>query len=111
MSYNITDFSELEIEITDTVRTWYIPKFRIYMVVDGDFCYLYWTDSEKGRPGVTRKLPLDYNDVTFGVLTPTSATEVKQTIEAYQISAFPSLSGYVPYTGATGKRSDPSFGV
>jgi len=47
MSYNITDFSELEIEITDTVRTWYIPKFRIYMVVDGDFCYLYWTDSEK----------------------------------------------------------------
>ncbi len=101
MSYNITDFSELEIEITDTVRTWYIPKFRIYMVVDGDFCYLYWTDSEKGRPGVTRKLPLDYNDVTFGVLIPTSATEVKQTIEAYQISAFPSLSGYVPYTGAT----------
>lgn len=101
MSYNITDFSELEIEITDTVRTWYIPKFRIYMVVDGDFCYLYWSDSEKGRPGVTRKLPLDYHDVTFGVLTPTSATEVKQTIEAYQISAFPSLTGYVPYTGAT----------
>jgi hypothetical protein len=111
MSYNITDFSELEIEITDTVRTWYIPKFRIYMVVDGDFCYLYWTDSEKGRPGVTRKLPLDYNDVTFGVLTPTSATEVKQTIEAYQISAFPSLSGYVPYTGATGSVDLGIYGL
>jgi len=111
MSYNITDFSELEIEITDTVRTWYIPKFRIYMVVDGDFCYLYWTDSEKGRPGVTRKLPLDYNDVTFGVLTPTSATEVKQTIEAYQISAFPSLSGYVPYTGATQNVDITPYGL
>jgi len=111
MSYNITDFSELEIEITDTVRTWYIPKFRIYMVVDGDFCYLYWTDSEKGRPGVTRKLPLDYNDVTFGVLTPTSANEVKQTIEAYQISAFPSLSGYVPYTGATGSVDLGIYGL
>jgi hypothetical protein len=111
MSYNITDFSELEIEITDTVRTWYIPKFRIYMVVDGDYCYLYWTDSEKGRPGVTRKLPLDYNDVTFGVLTPTSATEVKQTIEAYQISAFPSLTGYVPYTGATNDVDLGTFGL
>ncbi len=111
MSYNITDFSELEIEITDTVRTWYIPKFRIYMVVDGDYCYLYWSDSEKGRPGVTRKLPLDYNDVTFGVLTPTSATEVKQTIEAYQISAFPSLSGYVPYTGATGNVDLGIYGL
>lgn len=111
MSYNITDFSELEIEITDTVRTWYIPKFRIYMVVDGDFCYLYWTDSEKGRPGVTRKLPLDYNDVTFGVLTPTSATEVKQTIEAYQISAFPSLTGYVPYNGATGSVDLGIYGL
>lgn len=101
MSYNITDYSELEIEITDTVRTWYVPKFRIFMVVDGDYCYLYWSDSEKGRPGITRKLPLDYHDVTFGLLTPSSATEVKQTIEAYQISAFPNLSGYVPYTGAT----------
>jgi hypothetical protein len=110
MSYNISDFSELEIEITDTVRTWYIPKFRIYMVVDGDYCYLYWSDSEKGRPGVTRKLPLDYNDVTFGVLTPTSATEVKQTIEAYQISAF-ATSGFVPYTGATNDVDLGTFGL
>lgn len=111
MSYNITDYSELEIEITDTVRTWYVPKFRIFMVVDGDYCLLYWSDSEKGRPGITRKLPLDYNDVTFGVLTPTSATEVKQTIEAYQISAFPSLTGYVPYTGATGSVDLGIYGL
>jgi len=101
MSYNITDFSELEIEVTDTVRTWYIPKFRIYMTVDEPYCYLYWTDTEKGSPGITRKLILDYNDVTFGLLTPTSALEVKQTIEIYMVSAFPNLSGYVPYTGAT----------
>jgi len=102
MSYNITDFSELEIEVTDSVRTWYIPKFRIYMTVDEPYCYLYWTDTEKGSPGITRKLILDYNDVTFGLLTPTSALEVKQTIEIYMVSAFPNLSGYVPYTGATG---------
>ena len=111
MSYNITDYSELEIEITDTVRTWYVPKFRIFMVVDGDYCYLYWSDSEKGRPGITRKLPLDYHDVTFGILTPTSATEVKQTIEAYQISAFPNLSGYVPYTGATNNVDLGTYGL
>lgn len=111
MSYNITDYSELEIEITDTVRTWYVPKFRIFMVVDGDYCYLYWSDSEKGRPGITRKLPLDYHDVTFGLLTPTSATEVKQTIEAYQISAFPNLSGYVPYTGATNNVDLGTYGL
>ena len=102
MSYNITDFSELEIEVTDSVRTWYIPKFRIYMTVDEPYCYLYWTDTEKGSPGITRKLILDFNDVTFGLLTPTSALEVKQTIEIYMVSAFPNLSGYVPYTGATG---------
>lgn len=111
MSYNITDYSELEIEITDTVRTWYVPKFRIFMVVDGDYCYLYWSDSEKGRPGITRKLPLDYHDVTFGLLTPSSATEVKQTIEAYQISAFPNLSGYVPYTGATNNVDLGTYGL
>jgi len=102
MSYNITDFSELEIEVTYEDATWYIPKFRIYMTVDEPYCYLYWTDTEQGSQGITRKLTLDYNDVTFGMLTPTSASEVKLTIEGYMISAFPSLSGYVPYTGATG---------
>jgi hypothetical protein len=111
MSYNITDFSELEIEVTDSVRTWYIPKFRIYMVVDEPYCYLYWTDTEKGSPGITRKLILDYNDVTFGMLTPTSASEVKLTIEGYMISAFPSLSGYVPYTGATNNVDLGTYGL
>ena len=111
MSYNITDFSELEIEVTDSVRTWYIPKFRIYMTVDEPYCYLYWTDTEKGSPGITRKLILDYNDVTFGMLTPTSASEVKLTIEGYMISAFPSLSGYVPYTGATNNVDLGTYGL
>lgn len=110
MSYNITDFSELEIEVTDSVRTWYVPKFRIFMVVDEPYCYLYWTDTEKGSPGVTRRLVLDYNDVTFGVLTPTSASEVKLVIEGYQISAF-GTSGFVPYTGAINNVDLTPYGL
>jgi hypothetical protein len=81
------------------------------MTVDEPYCYLYWTDTEKGSPGITRKLILDYNDVTFGVLTPTSASEVKLTIEGYMISAFPSLSGYVPYTGATNNVDLGTYGL
>ena len=99
MSYNITDFNDLEIEVTYEDAVWYIPKFRIYMTVDEPYCYLYWTDTEKGSQGITRKLILDFNDVTFGVLTPTSASEVKLTIEGYMVSGF-GTSGFVPYTGA-----------
>ena len=111
MSYNITDFDQLDIEITDGVRTWYVPKFRIFMVVDEPICYLYWTDTEKGSPGITRKLALNFNDVTFGVLTPTSASEVKLTIEGYQTSAFVSTSGFVPYTGATNNVDLGTYGL
>jgi hypothetical protein len=102
MSYQISDLDELTIYITYDDGEWYVPKFRIYMVVEEPICYLYWTDSEQGTGGFTRMLPLNYNDVQFGMLTPTSASEVKLTIEGYMISAFPNLSGYVPYTGATG---------
>ena len=111
MSYQISDLDELTIYITYDDGEWYVPKFRIYMVVEEPICYLYWTDSEKGTGGFTRMLPLNYNDVLFGVLTPTSATEVKQVIEGYQISAFPSLSGYVPYTGATNDVNLGTFGL
>jgi len=88
MAYDITDFSRTEISITDGWRVRYVPKFRIYMVLDGDICYLYWTDTEKGKDGYTRLLPLDYNDVTFGYLTPSSASEVKLVIEQYIDSAW-----------------------
>lgn len=87
MSYNITDFDDLQIRINDGWREWYIPKFRIYMEVVEPVCYLYWTNTEKGQHNLTRMLPLDYNDVTFGLLTPTSASEVETVINSYIISA------------------------
>ena len=111
MSYQISDFDELTIYITYDDGEWYVPKFRIYMVVEEPICYLYWTDSEQGTGGFTRMLPLNYNDVQFGMLTPTSASEVKLTIEGYMISAFPSLSGYVPYTGATNNVDLGTYGL
>lgn len=94
MSYNITDFDEIYIEIDDGVRSWRIPKFRIFLKVDEPFCFLYWTDSEKGAQGVTRLLMLNYADVTFGYITPSSASEVKQQIEAYIYSAFQPVKYY-----------------
>jgi hypothetical protein len=93
MAYDITDYDELEIYVTDGWREWYIPKFRIFMTVDGDFANLYWTDTEKGASGVTRLLSLDYNDVTFGYIAPSSAGEVVLQIESYQLSAFGGVGG------------------
>jgi hypothetical protein len=95
MAYDITDYDELQIYVTDGWREWYIPKFRIFMTVDGDFCNVYWTDTERGSSGLTRLLSLDYNDVTFGYLTPSSAGEVELQINSYIISAF---GGVVPTT-------------
>lgn len=111
MSYQISDLDELNIYITYDDGEWIIPKFRIYMVVEEPLCYLYWTDTEKGTGGFTRMLALNYNDVQFGYMTPTSASEVRQVIESYQISAFPSLTGYVPYTGATGSVDLGIYGL
>jgi hypothetical protein len=88
MAYDISDYDDLQIYVTDGWREWYIPKFRIFMTVDGDFANLYWTDTEKGASGLTRLLSLDYNDVTFGYIAPSSAGEVVLQIESYQLSAF-----------------------
>lgn len=91
MAYDIQDFDELQIYITDGWREWYIPKFRIFMTVDGDYCNVYWTDTEKGSSGLTRLLALDYNDVTFGYLTPSSAGEVEIQINSYIVSAWTNI--------------------
>jgi len=97
MAYDITDDSELLIYITDGWRGWYIPKFRIEMVVDEPFIHLYWTDSEKGTSGIRRGLTMDYQDVTFGYISPSSAGEVETEINAMIISAWTNLpsGGYV----------------
>lgn len=75
------------------------------MEVDEPTIILYWTDSEKGRAGILRKIVLDYTDVMFGYLTPSSASEVELVIQGYIDSAWQDiindLSNYVPYNGAT----------
>ena len=91
MAYDIQDFDELQIYVTDGWREWYIPKFRIFMTVEEPVCYLYWTDTEKGASGLTRLLALDYNDVTFGYLTPSSAGEVEIQINSYIVSAWTNI--------------------
>jgi hypothetical protein len=105
MAYNITDNDEITIYIYDGWREWYVPKFRLHMVVSEPFIALYLTDTEKMGNGLTRKLLLDYNDVTFGYATPTSASEVKLVLDGYIISAWQDIwnnfANYVPYIGAT----------
>ena len=97
MAYDITDYDELQIYVTDGWREWYIPKFRIFMTVDGDFTNLYWTDTEKGASGLTRLLSLDYNDVTFGYIAPSSAGEVVLQIDSYIISAWTNIPTPPPF--------------
>jgi hypothetical protein len=105
--YNISDYNYFTIEINDGgFRTWYIPKFRIYMTVDEPNIYLYWSDNEKPGNGIRRMLEMDYNNVLFGAYAPSSAAEVKSLIEGLQDKAWDDIIGmlgnYVPYSGATG---------
>lgn len=103
--FNITNQDNTTILVSDGFRDSYIPKFRLYMEVDEPTITLYWTDSEKGRAGILRKIVLDYTDVMFGYLTPSSASEVELVIQGYIDSAWQDiindLSNYVPYVGAT----------
>lgn len=105
MAFNISDFNEIKISITDGWRTWYIPKFRLRMAVDEPNITIYWTDTENPGNGITRNLTMDYNDVLFGAYVPSSAAEVKTLIDALIIKAWTDIWGnfanYVPYTGAT----------
>lgn len=115
MAYNITDNDEITIYINDGWREWYVPKFRLHMVVSEPFIALYWTDTEKKGNGLTRKLLLDFNDVTFGYSTPTSASEIELVLNGYIISAWQTIwnnfNNYVPYNGATNNVDLGSFGL
>lgn len=98
MSYQIADYKYYEFSISDGIRTWYIPKFRNIMTVDEPFLNIFWTDREKGT-APQRSLTLNYNDILFGVVAPTSAFNAKILIEALINKAW---NDRVPYTGATG---------
>ena len=112
MAFNISDYNEIKISITDGWRTWYIPKFRLRMVVDEPNITIYWTDTENPGNGTTRNLTMDYTDVLFGVYSPSSAAEIKSLIDALIIKAWTDIwanfANYVPYTGAT---TDVDLGI
>jgi len=107
MAYDITDLNEIEIHITDGWREWYIPKFRINMVVSEPYIHLYWTDSEKGTSGIRRGLTMDYQDVTFGYISPSSAGEVETEINAMIVSAWSGSGGVQSVTGLNTDNTDP----
>lgn len=88
MTYDISDYDRLLIYITDGYREWYVPKFRIFMVVEEPYIRIYWTDTEKGFDGYQRAIIAPYTDIVFGYLTPSSASEVETVIESYQVSAW-----------------------
>lgn len=114
--YNISDYNYFTIEINDGGwRTWYIPKFRIYMTVDEPNIFVYWSDNERPGNGIRRMLEMDYNNVLFGAYAPSSAAEVKSLIEGLQDKAWDDIIGmfgsYVPYTGASNNVDLGAFGL
>lgn len=84
----IDDYDRIYIYITDLWREWYVPKFRLYMVVEEPYLNIYWTDGELGNSD-PRKLKIDYNDVSgYGYANPTSATDLESIITSYINSAW-----------------------
>lgn len=100
MAFDITDNDYTTIYITDGWREWLIPKFRLWMVVSEPFITISWTDSEKGAEGIRRALKLDYNDVTFGYITPSTAAEVRLVIDIYIDSAWDNIAGAQTYSAS-----------
>ena len=97
MIWFIDDKNEYTIEITDTINTYLIPKFRIEMEVEEPYLYLYWNDREKGDGGSQRLLTINYLDVVDGyagyVDNPSSAQDLMDTIEGYIVSGFGGSGG------------------
>lgn len=96
MNWFVDDYSRTQILITDGVREFYIPKFRLAMDIDGDVVYLYWNDRERGTGGDERILPLNYLDVVDNysgyISNPTSATDLAAQIDAMIDSAWTDIT-------------------
>jgi len=92
MIWFIDDKNEYQIEITDTIRTWLIPKFRINMIVNEPELDLYWNTREEGEGLERNLLTINYLDVVDGyagyVDNPSSAQDLMDTIEGYIVSGF-----------------------
>lgn len=91
MSYSIVDFDQYQIYITDGLREYYIPKFRLSMTVSEPNLTLVFNASERG--GHNRKLIIDYRDVeSYGYDIATSAADLKDIIEAMQVSGWTNIN-------------------
>lgn len=91
MSYSIVDFDQYQIYITDGLREYYIPKFRLSMTVSEPNLTLVFNASERG--GHNRKLIIDYRDVeSYGYDIATSAANLKAIIEAMQVSGWNNIN-------------------
>ena len=97
MIWFIDDKNEYQIEITDTIRTWLIPKFRINMIVNEPELDLYWNTREEGEGLERNLLTINYLDVVDGyagyVDNPSSAQSLMETIEGYIVSGFGGSGG------------------
>lgn len=91
MSYSIVDFDQYQIYITDGLREYYIPKFRLSMTVSEPNLTIVFNASERG--GHNRKLIIDYRDVeSYGYDIATSAADLKDIIEAMQVSGWTNIN-------------------
>lgn len=92
MNWYIEDHNEHEIYITNLWTEWYIPKFRIKMVVDEPLLYLYFNLREAGDGLDQLVLKIDYEDVVDGysgyIDNPSSAQDLKDSIDAMIVSGF-----------------------
>jgi len=104
MAFDISDYDNTQIYITDGWREWYLPKFSMTCEVSGDFVTLYYSDQWKGVSGLRRPLEMDYNNISFGYSSPSSATDACTTIETYINSGFGG-------TGGTGDVVGPASAV
>lgn len=91
-SWFINDHDEITIYITDDVREFFVPKFRIFMAVEEPYLYLHWNDREQGDGGDERMIQIDYQDVVSGyggyLSGASSAAQLKESLEAMIVSAW-----------------------
>jgi len=92
MSWSLTDYDEITINLDNGFVDLYIPKFRIQrpFPTEGDILYLYWNTTESDSNHGKHLLALDYTEVTigYGGPTPSSVAELESVLEGYIISAF-----------------------
>lgn len=89
MSWQITDTDQIYIEFDNGLEAILVPKFRMIVgedTEDANYVYVYWCEHEGG--GHVREFHIDYNDVLFGYVAPSSASELVTVLEGYIRSAF-----------------------